>query len=576
MATEVDKHGHYSSAHKPADEFWGIGIENESYIEVLEGYPTSLEFLLENQLRERYSVNYWKQYKPNEVAAVLKEWYLDMKAANYSKIRLPLLLNAHTFSKCDQNLQHTTLYDKETSSNPKFGGKTVMEMLKAENPEVFGSDNKWWIFDGDSIEITTQNFYCAKLEDVLEELRFYRQLWIHSLNDGLSKISNKHSVFSKPMCWVRKNYGFAVFATNPNNVSIFNNGTYHINLTAPTYLDKDCEIADREEFVRVHRNAARLFQWLSPFLVARYGSPDPLANMAVKSSMKRRFPVGSQRIAASRYVSLGTYDTTKMLTGKILTRSQKTITKKWLDEMYSSSDCSYSMLDILGFDINFNKFKNHGLELRIFDWFEDSELDNLMRLLIWMLEFGASEKEVPVPQESDVWNSVVSRAVWHGTDSLLTVKELNEFARVLNVEQLYPDRSATLDIITCFNRIFNAWADKYNYAPMGSITQKMIRRPLVRPLMPDIEYMKESEPVRKNFKNIVRVHGRIRGIIHREIQSSSYEEIHRHQIQCLPPLRTFSSHKKQQQQQKQPQQQQKQQQKSEKSLISGLVKKIFH
>jgi hypothetical protein len=506
------KHAHYDDMHIPGEEFWGIGIENELYLETLGGVSMKLEDVLGKHRRERYSVDYWRQYKQDEVKMVLGEWGRKLQAEGIVKIRLPLLINAHSLTRCDLLHEHRTLYTRIAEPNPKFGGKTVIDELRQINPPVFGPEQKWWTFDGDSIEITTQAYYRATVEDVVAELIHRKKTWIQALNNALSQLGDdtKHLCFQQQIVWMRKNYGFAVFATNPQNVAIFNNGTYHINLTAPTRLDKNCEIEDRDAFVRIHRNAARLFQWISPLLVARFGSPDPLACMGTRQS--HRFPAGSQRIAASRYIGLGTYDTRIMETGKLVTRETGLVDKKWWDSMYRSPNCAYAALEKIGFDINFQKFRNHGLELRIFDWFPVSLLPDLVRLLVWMLSRAVEMRDVPCPQESAQWNAVTERAVWHGTDALVTAAELDAFRHTLDIPSLYPDASGTLGIVSAYERLFAGWADRYDES---ELTRKMTRKRLFRPQpLRALTRMDEEVPTNacRGFRNRIRIHGSIAGM----------------------------------------------------------------
>jgi hypothetical protein len=558
------KHARYSQAHLPGDEFWGVGIENETYIQAEKHwYQTTIYDILHNQTRERYSVNYWSQYKSGEFNDCVKAWAARLPQGLKTQIRLPILVNAHTLSKCDLAGQHSTTYEKNPKPNEKFLGKTVLEDLSGANPAVFGSEanTKWWIFDGDTVEFMTQDYYCAQIEDVVEELCWHKERWMEALRSTLPAVEGLSWKYLKyPLTWTRKNYGFASFVTNLNNVGIFNNGTYHINLTMPTVLDKDGEIADWAKFERMHQKAARLFQWISPFLVAKFGSGDPLANLEA-GGRERRFPAGSQRLAASRYVSLGTYDTEKMERGKILTRDVKTVRCDWRRTMYGRSDCAYSPLDVIGFDINFNKFKNHGLELRIFDWFGEAELDGLMRLLVWMLDASQELEELESPQKNAAWNAVAERCVWNGGSALLSEQELFVFRQATGISFLVGDATGTLDALAAYNRIWDFLCQKFNGTSNLSLcSRKMIRTPLFVPqhVWPFMSFMPtESVPqTRENYRDIVRVtlkrHITVPVVPYKSfrsisasrrgqlIQSSAGMEIHPHQIQCLPLYRSVT------------------------------------
>ena len=71
--TPLEKHKKYLSAYKPNDFFWGVGIENETYLEVSGKFYAKGSFFLENQSTERYSVNYFKNY--NHIIYILFRFF---------------------------------------------------------------------------------------------------------------------------------------------------------------------------------------------------------------------------------------------------------------------------------------------------------------------------------------------------------------------------------------------------------------------------------------------------------------------------------------------------------------------
>ncbi len=433
----LEKHKRYLEHHVPGEVFWGLGIENETYIELLAGKEVVAEFLSKHQQRERYSVNYWTQYKDGVVAKVLAEWIKKLPHGPNTPLLLPLLVNGHSFTKCDPWGEHATTYTANPTKNPKYAGYTLLESLQAVDPTTFrDGSGVWWCFDGDTVEFMTQAFRCATVEQVLLELHDAKHRWMAALQDGLKTIRCE-AALKGPVSWPTQNHGFAVFLTNRRNVAIFNNGTYHINITAPSRLGKDGEIEDWPRFQHIHRQAARLFQWLSPFFVAAYGSGDIFSQIGGGHA----FPAGSQRLAASRYVSVGTYDTRLMPRGKIVTTptAEMVPLPAWWHEMYAARQVAYEKLDSIGYDINFNKFPNHGLEFRIFDWFGEESLGELLEVLVAMMDHAMAvprTKEIPFPQDSAVWRKVLGRTVWEGTDALLLPRELRVFAAVLGIPEL--------------------------------------------------------------------------------------------------------------------------------------------
>lgn len=514
----LEKHKRYLEHHVPGEVFWGLGIENETYIELYDGRHVTAEFL-HNQKRERYSVDYWKQYKEGAVAKAIAEWIQKLPHGS-NTLHLPLLLNGHTFTKCDAWGEHATTFAANPAPNKKYAGQTLLEMLEVQDPTVFKDGHGiWWCFDGDTVEFMTQAFRCATVEGTLLELLDAKAKWMAALRTSLAAIPCE-AALKGPIGWPKQNHGLATFLTNRDNIAIFNNGTYHINITAPSRLSKDGTIEDWPRFLHIHRQAARLFQWLSPFLVAAYGSGDIFGHFAPQA--RGMFPAGSQRLAASRYVSVGTYDTHLMPRGKVVTTSTAEMVPPptWWHEMYSRRQVAYEKLDSIGYDINFNKFPNHGLEFRIFDWFGEEALGPLLEVLVVLMDRAMSvprTKEVPYPQDSAVWRATLGRVVWEGADALLLSRELRVFAAVLGVPEL--QHAFHRPVLEAYEIVRRAWATRDG--PCSSRMFLHVPKP-VAPVLEPMSVVVEA-PRRNDVKSVLTSID----IGHREIRP--------HHIQ-LPPL----------------------------------------
>lgn len=513
-----EKHARYGDAHVPGEVFWGIGIENETYLELFDGLEVPPTFLLENQCRERYSVNYWGQFKDGAIAEALGEWVKTRDSnilLRLQSLRLPLLINGHTLARCDRWGEHRTTYTRIPNPNPRFVGKTLLEELEAWEPAVWntgsqgGERDHTWCFDGDTVEFMTQGFRNTTVEAVWIELMNTKARWLASLRRYLA--ANRQRVerlLRGPVGFPGANYGFAVFLTNRRNVGIFNNGTFHLNLTAPTALDKNGRIADWPRFRRVHQLAARLFQWISPLLVARFGAADPFANLDGVGELAAGFPAGSQRLAASRYVSVGTYDTRTMIEGKLLTRPHTEMpTATWWHEMYARRPyAAYRQLDEIGFDINFHKFPNHGLEFRIFDWVPEIHLLEILYLCVWLLDqavrLEAVGTDVGIPQESPAWRRFLGDCVWEGTGALAPLANLWAFPPF----RIYT--AACMPVLEIYDVLRDrVQADLSTYR--GPCLSRMLRRgaqPLVPVGISGMTHMIEEVPLeRLETRDIVRV-----------------------------------------------------------------------
>jgi hypothetical protein len=416
----LEKHKRYKKAYGKNELYWGLGIECESYFEMELPKQVTADFLATHHKRERYSVDYYTSYK-EELLQTAFSTFLKKE----DPIRLPLLLNSHVFSKTDVNLQHKTLYEKDSPPNPKFSGKTIFELLQDEEPDFFKTEFETsFTFDGDSIEIMTQDFYRATVDTVLRELTEKQSLWINKLQCFFQK----HKILDTygTISWIHGNHGFALMATNMNQLAIFNNGTYHINITLPTELNEQGEIRDKKQFLESHRSFIRLVQWFEPLLVANFGSPDPLAWIDPD-----HFSAGSQRAAMSRYIGLGTFDTEKMPEGKLLTVDVSGVQSTWYSQYHATS--GYKPLEKVGLDINFHKHWNHGVEIRFFDWFPGNRLQGLLKFLVYLADMSVERPSVENPIKDPLWNSFMTRVIAKGSNAGFTFEEAKRYETLVGI-----------------------------------------------------------------------------------------------------------------------------------------------
>jgi hypothetical protein len=450
----LEKHRNYLEHYKPNDYYWGLGIENETYLEM----STKLDidksnFYSKLAKRERYSVNYFNSYKPGIYDYCIQNINLSDK--------VPILVNAHSFVKTDINNNHMTTYTTNPQPNPKFNGKTIYEFLCEEDSYFKDEYMKSFIFDGDTIEFISQNFYKSTVKEVISNLLDAKYRFINKLRI----IFEKHKIFadygSISIC--ETNYPFITFMTNFKNCSIFNNMTYHLNFTLPTQLTDKCYIKDYKLFIEQHKNAIHLIQWIEPVLIALYGTGD------VFSSINKNLTNTSQRIAKSRYIGLGTYDTDKMEPGKILQISSENnhlsnLDYWWFNKYYEVSD--YTKETQIGVDINFHKHKNHGIELRIFDYFEKSKLEEIMIFIILLLDFSL-ENKINSPVKNKSWNEFVVNILLD-KDTKISGNIKNEFEKIFNIN-LYNQ-----SILEFYNIIYKKLLKKYEFS--GICYQNMVEQ----------------------------------------------------------------------------------------------------
>jgi len=433
-----DKHKKYEKIYKNIESeiYWGLGIENELYLEFENKIEITENFFLNNHKRERYSVNYYSNYK-NEIINILFEEYLKINKDIIKKI--PLLINSHSFLDTDIKNQPKKLYTKLCEENPKFCGKTLLENILEYNNELKKTYKIEWLFDGDTIEFTTINFYNTKLIDIIKELNLYKKKFITNLQifQKENKLFEKYGLIK----FMEKNYAFGIHLTNINNIGIFNNGTLHYNITLPTLLNKK-KIVDYQKFINIHKEAIKIIQWFEPFLIGIYNTSDPFSILKLNENIQNKINLyissSSQRCAISRYIGIGTYDSDKMEKGKILSipiTNFNNYKNWWYNKFHENS--VYSKLENLGLDINFNKNYNHGIELRIFDYiFDNLLLKESFEFIIYLMDYileNDLNNNIINPIYDDLWNNITFKIIKDGKNTILTQNEIEFYEKLLNI-----------------------------------------------------------------------------------------------------------------------------------------------
>jgi len=430
----LEKHIKYTDMYKPNTLYWGLGIENELYFEFEKKQSVTKEFFLGNHKRERYSVDYYSSYKKDIMERGFK--YLANKYDNFD---IPLLMNSHSLSKTDSLNNPQTLYTKLTQPNPKFNGTVLTKILFNNSKYLLDNYDKNYVYEGDIIEFITLDFFNTTLEKVLNELQLIKTKYIETVQD----ILKNNNIFSEygSINFIKQNHPFGILLTNINNISIFNNGTLHFNVTLPTMLDDKNNIVDMELFTKQHSIYIKLIQYMEPLLLCIYGSPDPFSYIKTKSILdpfleNTMFSSSSQRCAVSRYISIGTYDTDIMKRGKLLTDSIKlfkvaTESYGWYKQYHEYS--AYNKLNELGYDINFHKHHNHGIELRFFDHIDCiKKIEEAFEFIIYLGDYCLSIDSVDNPIINPIWNNIVIDTMKYGLDTQLNDNYLYLFSKCFN------------------------------------------------------------------------------------------------------------------------------------------------
>jgi hypothetical protein len=465
---QINKHEKYKNQYLKNNIYWGLGIENEVYLEFENKRSINKDDFISNHKRERYSVDYFSNYKKKDVEDAFKYIYSIID----DNIEIPVMLNSNSFTKTDFYNNSKTLYTKNSELNPKFNGNTLIETLEIDNIFFNSTYENNWIFDGDTIEFINTKFYNVKLEDVIKELDSSKTEFVNNLNDSFQRL-NIYSDYGIIKI-MEYNNPFSIYMTNLNNIGMFNNGTLHYNLTLPSKLNEEGVIEDKVKFIKDHSKAIKIIQWVEPLIISVYGSPDPFS-LLNEYYHKNKFSKSSQRCAISRYIGIGTYNSDNMPCGKILSIPIKDVICNnyeywWFNKYYE--DNSYTKLNDIGLDINFNKHYNHGIEIRFLDHINDSKkIYESFEFIIYLMDYVLESDHINNfgnPIINKIWNNIVLNIMKFGKEYNFNKDEKDLYEKIfkcklksINVVDIYYELYCKL--VIKYNSIYKSQDNKNNY-----------------------------------------------------------------------------------------------------------------
>ena len=414
--------------------YWGIGLENETYLQFEESLVVSGKFIQEKMGRERYSIDYLKCYRAGSLEKVLARAFDSSK--NYL---VSQMMNSHSLEKLDIHFQHKTIQSAPPLlDNPDYAGKSILELFLEKQPFQIQSmltqkNNPMGsiIFDGDTIEFVTKYYENRTIQESFNELKASKKIFLDKLNET--------KILPGPLTYPQYNIGINMFMSNQKKLVLFNNGTFHFHITLPT-LTEDSRIVDYAAFDQSHHKAIYLLQWFEPLFIATLGSPDIMSVISDKFNMEEKFAGGSMRNAMSRYTGVGTYHRS-MPKGKVLTfpveefrkllNFQKEENIWWRDRI--ESELSYELLSDVGLDFNREKLYQSGYEFRSFDEFPTEYLPEVLHAIVLISEHAQHNEEIEWASNNVIWNNLVFKTLTQGYRTEMTEEEKNEIVRVFKL-----------------------------------------------------------------------------------------------------------------------------------------------
>ena len=172
----LPKHDRYATSYRRFGYYWGLGVEHETYLMSSQTRQVRA-FDAVAMKPERYSVSYYKAYKPDVLQAALA----DVIDACGGSLTVPVMVNCHSLTDCDVAGEHSTTHEKVPKPNPRYAGKTIFESMCEYSAWLRDEYGRVFMWDGDTVEFMTQRFYRATVDSVMQELmdgeeRFVKEL----------------------------------------------------------------------------------------------------------------------------------------------------------------------------------------------------------------------------------------------------------------------------------------------------------------------------------------------------------------------------------------------------------------
>jgi hypothetical protein len=89
----------------------------------------------------------------------------------------------------------------------------------------------------------------------------------------------------------------------------------------------------------------------------------------------------------------------------------------------------------MGYDVNFNKHYNHGVEIRFFDHIaDDAKINNVLEDLIYLGDWSLENEISDNPIKSAIWNGLVVKCMIQGKNTQLSFEELDLYSVIFRTK----------------------------------------------------------------------------------------------------------------------------------------------
>ena len=164
-----------------------------------------------------------------------------------------------------------------------------------------------------------------------------------------------------------------------------------------------------------------------------------------------------------------------------------------------SADSPYNPPQTIGYDFNYNKFKNHGIELRILDYFPEEYLTDVINFIILVCQHSIYNNNKTIkPQDSKLWNEFVVCCIREGSEAIVSNELYLQLREIFGMDSADSccscfsllRRNKERTVMKVITKISDFLYDKYR---KDTIVQKM------SPLMKKIVWVDYNKIMREKY-----------------------------------------------------------------------------
>lgn len=407
---------------KKTNNHWGIGVEHET-----EFYRTPIIMnskLVGRMINQKSDYNFFIDLFNNYVSMNVKvyenidfhRYLIYMYHKNYYKQLVynenKNLKTIHVMEKFNDNkisenndIKYFELQDKKYVANIL---KEVENLFKS-NSIVHEMSNtigrncdshteysflKYTKGNNCNLEFVTKKYNNTTVEDCVNEL-----LYIENKMLEFIKLFYKNAIYSPYSSYpFVKYYSYSSFNYDNDFIEYNKGSSFHINITLPLLINNDIKhVMESKTSLYNHLVYARLLQFLSPVILACYGTPD---FRSIYNNNKTFYTKMSYRILNTKYVSLCSSSLKKNFSNDRFVNI--TPENSWLNNIVKKNIYNnYALINNftktndenlnIGSDFRSStesRSNNFGFEFRILDGFDTKYLKDILLFISYLADFS--------------------------------------------------------------------------------------------------------------------------------------------------------------------------------------------